>query len=316
MRFAIKQVQEAVWVALSLLVVGWLSGCAGVPSEATAHAEFSALGDSDAYLSYNTAFPIASAQEAVLRGDAALARGDLNRALFEYTRALEKDGADGETLYKIGRVHIARDDLKRAELAFALSLKELPEHVGALLEMGKLKMRRRDYTGAEEQLGRAWEINPNSAQILNALGVIQDIRKKHYQAQRNYIMAISLAGNKPVYMNNLGYSYYLMGNQQRAEQMFMDTLKVDPGYKRAWRNLGLVYAKTARFSDALEAFSKTEKEYQACNDVGYVAMLSGHFDEAQYYFQEAIRLSPVYYELAARNIKHLASLRENGGARY
>jgi tetratricopeptide (TPR) repeat protein len=93
--------------------------------------------------------------------------------------------------------------------------------------------------------------------------------------------------------------------------MFLDTLKIDPGYKLAWRNLGLIYAKNARFKKALQAFSKIEKDYKAYNDVGYIAMLTGHFDEAQYYFKEAMKLSPVYYELAARNAKQLAYLREN-----
>jgi Flp pilus assembly protein TadD len=316
MTCAIKQILQTWRITLTLIMAGLLSGCAGLPTEATVHKDFSGLGDEDAYLSYNTAFPIASAKEAVMRGDAAVAKGDLDRALFEYIRALEKEGADGETLYKIGRVHLTRYDTKRAELALMLSLKETPDHFGALLEMGRLKMRRRDYDSAKELLSQAWEINPNSAQILNALGIIQDIRKNHHQAQRNYILAISLDGNKPVYMNNLGYSYYLMGNHSRAEQLFMDTLKIDPGYKLAWRNLGLMYAKNARFKQALQAFSKIEKDYQACNDVGYVAMLSGHFDEAQYYFKQAIRLSPVYYELAARNAKHLTYLRENKAIHY
>jgi Flp pilus assembly protein TadD len=311
MSSAMKQISHTWRITLTLIMAALLSACAGLPGETTAHKDFSRLGDDDAYLSYNTAFPIASAKEAVMRGDAALAKGDLDRALFEYIRALEKAGADGETLYKIGRVHLTRDDTKRAELALMLSLKEIPDHFGALLEMGRLKMRGRDYDSAKQLLSRAWEINPNSAQILNALGIIQDMRKDHHQAQRNYILAISLDGNKPIYMNNLGYSYYLMGNHSRAEQMFLDTLKIDPGYKLAWRNLGLMYAKKARFKEALQAFSKIAKDYQACNDVGYVAMLSGHFDQAQYYFRQAISLSPVYYELAARNAKHLAYLREN-----
>ena len=170
------------WRATLLLsAVGLLSGCASLPSEEDKLTGFSGLGDRDAYLHYNTALPIASAQEAVLRGDVAVARGDLDRALFEYIRALEKEGADGATLYKIGRLHIARRDSKRAELALMLSLKEIPDHEGALVEMGKLKMRRRDYDAARELLTQAWEINPNSAQILNALGVIQDIEKNRIQ---------------------------------------------------------------------------------------------------------------------------------------
>jgi tetratricopeptide (TPR) repeat protein len=105
-----------------------------------------------------------------------------------------------------------------------------------------------------------------------------------------------------------------MGLQDRAEEMFLDTLKIDPNYKLAWRNLGLVYAKAGRFKQALEALSKTEEEHQAHNDVGYVAMLSGHYDEALHHFNEAVRRSPSYYELAARNAKRLSTLRETRGS--
>jgi Flp pilus assembly protein TadD len=299
------------WPTTLLLVMsGLLSACASLPSDSKNHHEFSSLGDADAHLTYSTAFPVASAREAILRGDTAASKGDLGRALFEYIRGLEKAGADGETFYKIGRVHLARKDPERARLAFLLCLKSLPDHVGALVEMGKLEMHRRNYGSAKTLLLHALEINPNSPLVFNTLGVIADIEKDHQQAQKNYIQASFLDGNKPIYMNNLGYSYYLMGNQDRAEQMFVDTLKIDPNYKLAWRNLGLVYGKSARYKLALEAFGKTEKEYQAYNDVGYVAMLSGRYDDAQHYFGEALRLSPAYYELAARNAKHLDFLRQ------
>ena len=299
--------RTTLFITLSLL----LAGCSSMPSEAERHSEFDALGDPDARLTYSTAFPIANPEEAVVRGDAAVAKGDLNRALFEYIRALEKGGADGATLYKIGRMHLALKDPRRAELAFRLSLKALPDHVGALLEMGKLLIHKRAYPSAAELLGRALELAPDSPQVFNALGVLADMQKRHHEAENHYIKALFLGGDKPIYLNNLGYSYYLMGCQDRAKQMFLNTLKLDPNYKRAWRNLGLIYAKSARFRQALEAFGKVEKEYEAYNDVGYVAMLSGRFDEAQRFFAEAVRLSPVYYELAMNNAKRLELLRSN-----
>jgi Flp pilus assembly protein TadD len=302
------------WPTTLLLVMsGLLSACASLPPDSKNHHEFSSLGDADAHLTYSTAFPVASAREAILRGDTALNKGNLDRALFEYIRALEKEGSDGETLYKIGRVHLARKDPERARLALLLCLKALPDHVGALVEMGKLEMHRRNYESAKTLLLHALEINPNSSQVFNVLGVIADMQKDHQQAQKNYIQALYLGGNKSIYMNNLGYSYYLMGLLDRAEQMFVDTLKNDPNYKLAWRNLGLVYAKSARYKLALEAFGKTEKEHEAYNDVGYIAMLTGRYDKAQYYFNEAVRLSPAYYDLAVRNGKRLDFLREKRG---
>jgi Flp pilus assembly protein TadD len=299
---------------LFLFLGGLLAGCSSVPSEPAISSDFSSLGDADAHLTYSTAFPIASAQEGVLRGDAAWAKGDLNRALFEYIRVLDKDGANGETLYRIARLHLERKDMERARLALLFCLKEIPDHFGALLEMGKLEMHRRRYAAAETLLTKALRIAPDSAEIYNTLGILEDMQKRHYEAQTLYLRAIDIDGNKPSYLNNLGYSYYLIGCEVRAEQMFLDTLKAYPEYTLAWRNLGLIYAKNARFEQALEALSKTVKEYQAYNDVGYVAMLSGHYDVARNYFNEALRLSPSYYELAAQNAKHLAVLRSKGGA--
>lgn len=310
----LSRVRETVksWIVIPILgMTILLTGCTTQPSKPEKHAEYSSLGDPQAALTYNTAFPIASSKEAILRGDAAVATGDLNRALFEYIRALEKEGADAELLYKVGQIHLARGDARRAELAFFLCLKEMPDHPGALTEVGMIRMRQRDYESARKFFSRALEITPNSARIFNAMGILEDMQKNHVRAQSNYIQAIALNSKVPLYLNNLGYSYYLMGNQADAERAFVDALKLDPGHKRAWRNLALVYAKSGRYREALAAFGKIEAEHEAYNDVGYVAMMTGRYDDAQHFFEEAMRLSPIYYELAGRNVKHLKVLRES-----
>ena len=295
----------SVYIAISLL-----AGCASMTPQATKNADYASLGDSKSELTYSTAFPAASAEEAIRHGDEALSRGDIDRALFEYIRALEIKGADGDLLYRIGQIHLAREDTRRAELAFVLVLKELPEHAGALTELGRIQMQRRDYVAARKLLTQALEIIPDSARILNSLGVLEDMTKNHEQAQHYFARAIALNPNNPVYLNNMGYSRYLVGDQDGAEQAFTDTLKLAPDYKRAWRNLALLYAKSGRFNEALDAFSKVEEEHQALNDVGYVAMVSGRYADADHYFHEAIRLAPMYYELANRNIRQLDLVRE------
>ena len=308
--FKIKLGMKSLLPVQLLIVTLVLSSCGSIPTESENHAEYNALGDPKAALTYNTAFPIASAAEAIVRGDAAMVKGDTDRALFEYIRALEKEGADGETLYKIGRVHLSRGDNKRAKLAFMLALKEIPEHAGALLEVGLLQMQSREYDAARQTLEHALQLAPNSPKALNALGVLEDMQKNFQQAQIHYRKAIALGGDTPLYLNNLGYSRYLAGDQAGAERAFNDALRLRPNHTRAWRNLGLVYAKTERYQEALDAFGKIEAEHQAYNDVGYVAMVSGRYDDAQKFFEEAMRISPTYYELALQNAKRLELVRE------
>ena len=292
------------------IITALLSACASLTTKDDKNHDYASLGDPKSELEYSTAFPVASAEEAIIRGNEAMSKGDIDRALFEYIRALEEKGADGDLFYKIGEIHLVRNDIRRAELSFILVLKEQPEHIGALTELGRLQMQRRDYASARKLLSKALGLKPDSARILNSLGVLEDMTKNHRQANIYFTKAVTLSPNNPTYMNNLGYSHYLQGDHAAAEHAFENTLKIDPNYKRSWRNLGLVYAKKGRYNEALDAFSKVEKEHQAMNDVGYVAMIAGRYDEADYYFHEALRIAPMYYELANRNIKHLDLVRE------
>jgi Flp pilus assembly protein TadD len=311
MKYSATHINNIMQVISICIVTALLTGCASLSSpQVEKKSEYSGLGDPNAELAYNTAFPVVSVEEAVARGDEAMMRGDLDRALFEYLRALDKKGADGELLYKVGQIHLARKDMSKAELSFVLVLKEESGHAGALTELGRIQMQRRDYAGARKLLLMAREIVPNSARIFNSLGVLEDMTKNHQQAQDYFARAIELNRNNPLYRNNMGYSRYLIGDQAGAEQAFIETLRLDPGYERAWRNLALVYAKTGRFNEALDAFGKVEEEHQALNDVGYVAMLSGRYADADHYFNEAIRQAPMYYELANRNIKQLDLVRD------
>jgi len=298
----------AIILSLPLL----MSGCNTQPVKSEKSADFSSLGDANAKLAYNTEFPVASAQEAVIKGDAAVARGDLERALFEYIRALDLEGANAEVLYKVGRLHAAREDPRRAELAFSWALRTQPDHVGALLEIGVLQVRQRQYEAAREHLDRALAIQPALPRACNALGVIADVQGEYTEAQAHYEKALAYAGQVPRYINNLGYSRFLSGNQSGAEYAFEAALKLDPTYERAWRNLALVYAKQGRYDEAIEAFAKMEELHKAYNDVGFIAMVAGRSDDANAFFEEAMRLSPTYYELAQRNSQRLGVSRKSG----
>ena len=81
------------------------------------------------------------------------------------------------------------------------------------------------------------------------------------------------------------------------------------------------------YDQAVKTFSTVIGKPQAYNDVGYVAMRQGDYEQAHELLTEAIRLSPVYYEKAYENLATLkkqmdaagaaapaeAALRSNGG---
>jgi Flp pilus assembly protein TadD len=56
------------------------------------------------------------------------------------------------------------------------------------------------------------------------------------------------------------------------------------------------------YDQAVETLARAVDRPKAYNDIGYIALANGHNQIAQNLLEEAIRLSPVHYETAQRNL--------------
>jgi Flp pilus assembly protein TadD len=290
-----------------------LAGCATPQQPKSGQSGiYDALYDGKSDVAYATELPVSSVAEAIALGDEAFRSGDLDKALFQYIRGLNLDGNNAEALFKIGLIHGTRGNNQLAEIAYRWALRTEPNHAGALGGLGILLMKQRKYEEATASLTAANRINPRMPGVHNALGILADMDRDYKRAQGHYETALSITKDSPEILNNLGYSRYLSGNRKGAIAAFQGALRIDPGYERAWRNLGLVYARDGRYDKALEAFGKVQDMPQAYNDVGFVAMLGGQLTDAESFFDEAMRLSPQYYELAGMNSERLRLLKKEG----
>jgi tetratricopeptide (TPR) repeat protein len=296
-------------IALGATLCAALAACTTSPSKTVGPGGiYDYLSPEKSDVAYATEMPVGSANEAIKLGDTAFRDGDLDKALFEYIRALKKEGDNSDTLYKIGVIHAARGNAQLAETAFRWALKGNPQHAGALAGLGIQLTKKRQYEEAQSKLLAAVRANPRMVRAHNALGVIADIQRSYKQAQQHYESALSITKDSPELWNNLGYSRYLSGNRSGAIAAYKEALRIDANYERAWRNLALVYARNKQYDEAIEALSKVQDLPKAYNDVGYVAMVSGRLRDAEGFFDEAERLSPEYYELAELNSRRLQTL--------
>lgn len=284
------------------LLTAALAGCASEP-------EKRAVDDSDELYSgqpravYGTEFPAGSAAEAALRGDIALAKGDLDRALYFYVEAVRLEPQHVPTLLKIGAVHRQRGDHDRALASYRRVLAIDPENAHALEAAGLVLLDRRAHDTARDLLNRAVAEDPSRWRAHEGLGVVADLRGDYPQAIEHYAAAMKLRPEEASLYTNRGYSRYLSGDLPGAETDFRAALRADPRFERAWRNLGLVHVRQQRFEAALNAFERVEDRAAALNDVGYLAMLEGHYDVAEAFLSEALIASPTYYRLADENLE-------------
>jgi Flp pilus assembly protein TadD len=295
-----------IWSTLMISASLSLAGCLSQPTKSSSGlGPYASLYDGKSDVAFATLFPVSSPAEAIQRGDLAMAQGDLDRALFEYIRALDLDPKNAGALSKIGLIHAMRGNLPLAEMAYRWSLQEDPNNLGSLTGLGILLLKKRDYGESRILLEKAVGMDDRIARAHNALGVIADLERDYARAQRHYSRAIETSAKSAALMNNLGYSRYLGGNLKGAASAFRDALLIDPTYELAWRNLALVYTRQGRYDEAVETLTKVQDEAKSYNDVGYLLMVDGKLDKAQGYFEEAKRLSPSFYALADTNSRRV-----------
>ena len=255
-----------------------------------------------------------SMEEILGTGDDALAKGEYDRAIFVYMQALELEES-AEIWYRVGITKIRLDDRAFAWRSFNQALALDPEHAPSYEEIGLLYVGLAQPEAAIEQLTRATEIDPKRWRSFNALGVLADMDKRYPEAVLLYKQALIGNPNSAMLMNNIGYSHYLAGDLQGATNWFDAAIQAEPSYEPAVRNLGLLYARQGWYAEAVTTFKRVADDPEAYNDVGYLAMRNGDYDEASKLLADAIRLSPVYYEIAYENLERVREAMKVDGRR-
>jgi Flp pilus assembly protein TadD len=192
-----------------------------------------------------------------------------------------------------------------AARAYSRAVQIDPEHSRALESLGLRYFADRQLDQARPLLSRAVAKEPALWRSHNALGLIADSLGEHGLAAMHFAMALTARPGNATVLNNRGYSRYLAGDLDSAESDFREALAADPGYEKAWQNLGLVFARRGDYQTARTTLARVVGAHVAANDVGYIAMLSGDYAMAEVLFADAIRLSPRYYETANENTAEL-----------
>lgn len=279
--------RQTLLIALALLVLG---GCASVPAVP------SPSGGVDLALTGGMTDPAEIAEAAAQKQSS----GDYQGALMLYLEAA-KVSQDTDVWLNIGRLQSRLGFNGKALAAYEQAVELDPTNARAFEGAGLIYLDSDARDQAERMLKRAVSLDGSLWRAHNGLGVIADLEARYDDAIAQYQLGLGVHPESAMLRSNIGYSRYLAGDLSGAESDFLAAISLDRSYTTAWKNLGLVYARTGRYQKALEILQATSDKSTAYNDVGYIAMLNEDFDIAESYFDEAIRLSPKFYPSAVRN---------------
>ena len=246
---------------------------------------------------------------------------NLEKALFYYLQALEIDEEDVEIFCAIGNIQNSLNSPEFAIRAFKQALVIKPDHVQALAHLGIYYLEHRNLDKAKKTLERTVKLDQqrlhtnvsfepfialdSKSPLLayNALGVLSDLESRHDDARKIFSLLIPISKNLSLIYTNMGYSYYLSHHYILAESYNKKALDANPNYERAKLNLGLIYVRTGQYNKSIQLFKQVMSAAEAYNDIGYFLLLDGRYQEAEYFLQNAIDLSPTYFEKSHINLE-------------
>ncbi len=165
-----------------------------------------------------------------------------------------------------------------------------------------------DTAEARVNLTKAVEIDNTLWRSHSALGWIHDNEKEWALAETSYRRALATAPNSSIVHNNLGMSYMLQRRFPEAVTEFRTAIKLQPRLEPQRANLRIALASQGNYLEALAGVPRKGLP-DALNDVGYLAMMRGDYDNASAYFLRAMEISPIYHAMAARNLESLEILK-------
>ena len=166
-----------------------------------------------------------------------------------------------------------------------------------------------DQDTAYRSLNKALDADPELWRSWNALGAYHDAREEWVAAGESYRKAIALVPENPLVRNNLGFSLFMQGRLDEAISELIQAVRMDPEFALARTNLRLAYARKGRYLQALAGLTQDDLGV-ALNDVGYIALMRGDYENAEAYLLRAMEVDPAFNERAWRNLNYLRSLRE------
>ncbi len=240
-------------------------------------------------------------------GDMLARQGDIPAALYQYSRAigLAEPEVKRRLRLKVGEASLKGGMFVPAEQLFQELCQAEPKNPVLWQGLGLALFAQNRLEDAEPPLKKALELDPKLWRSHNALGIMANRQHRPAQALTHFKAALAQRPDLPALYNNQALSHMLLGNLSQAESSLRQALTLDPGYRLAYNNLGMVLTQRGRHREALRAFERGSGPAQAHNNLGTVLAWQGDYDRALDHFQQAREVMPRYYPLAERHLEAL-----------
>jgi TolB-like protein/Tfp pilus assembly protein PilF len=146
-----------------------------------------------------------------------------------------------------------------------------------------------DYEKAEESFKRAILLNPNYPMSYLWYGSLLKSRGKLQASQENFEKAFELDPKSSIAANNLAWGHYLLGDEDKAMQMFSYIVANDPYYPGAYNLAAVIMSKHGRLDGSTKMYKSAleidPENIDAINGLLTTSMDLGDFIATEKWFE-------------------------------
>ncbi len=147
--------------------------------------------------------------------------GNLQKAMENYTKALEREPNYPDALTNIARLHFRQGNHTQAADFFGRSIKQNPKDAGLYNDLGLTLSKMGNYAAAQQTLSRALELAPRTSRYANNLASV-----KFESGDQDGAFTVLKANNKPAVAHfNMAYLHFKAGETKDAQEHLTNVMK-------------------------------------------------------------------------------------------
>lgn len=233
-----------------------------------------------------------SAQGNFLRG-----QGKDKEAERYYEQALDRDPQAIEPLAGIVAILTAENQAMQAMKRVQAQATKTPNNDSVYVLLGGLQLETRDMVGAETSLQKALSINRHNVDAATLLSKVEMARGDRNGALATAYQAVADNPVNPTVSFFAGTLEELVGNMQKAEELYRKALALDPNFAPAANNLAYLMLQNGEDTNAALALAQVARQKMpdsasAADTLAWIYYQKGLYSFAADLLREALRRDP------------------------
>ena len=185
------------------------------------------------------------------RGNAHRTKGEVNKAINDYSKAIELEPNEAEVYKRRANAYVKKDDLDNAIKDYTTAIRLKSDDLYAYNARGNAYTKKGEFDKAVKDHTTAIQLKPDNFYAYNARGKAYRKKWEFDKAIKDYTTAIQLKPDNFYAYGGRGRVYTAKGEFDNAIKDYTTAIQLKPDDFYAYSGRGLIYTTNGKFDDAI-----------------------------------------------------------------